>query len=226
MPDADSTLRARPVPNGRIAAYVLIGCSALAVVALAMHPTAGAVRRPQDLAPAIVALTPIDEAVHAAMLAVVAAWLFALSVYALRRGITNGLVLAGLIGFGLGSLALTGAAVTDGFVVPAFGAHAARAGGDLHAVMAVFGLLGTAIAVFTKFGMVAISAGVLSWSVELVARGGRPRAAGIAGIVSALAVCGVLFSARSLHPHILVAMVVVQAVGYVWIARLLLSDAV
>ena len=71
-----------------------------------------------------------------------------------------------------------------------------------------------------------MSAGVVLWSVDLLASPGILRTAGVIGVASGIVTVAVLAFAGHLNPHSLGAVVTIQAVWYLAVAVLLLRRLV
>jgi hypothetical protein len=211
------------VPDGRIAGVAILASAAVGLVAIAHHPTVGTARGAADVFGQIAALSAIDEVVHGVLIVLSGALLFGFAVFAQRRGLHRGSVLLGLIGYAVASGGIIGAALIDGFLVPALGSRYAGApaqsmGTGLH----LLGMAGTAIQILTKFAFVATAVAVLSWSAGLLRARGAVRATGFAGIVAAVVSVVTMVWAGQLNPHNLVVIVGVQSVWNVAIGVLLI----
>lgn len=130
----------------------LAAAAILAVVAMAHHPTAAHGSRSGDF-------------VHAAMILLLAVMFWAFAFYSLRRGIERPAVLAGLVAYGLSLVAHFGAAVINGFLVPALAARGHGAVG--HDTFLLAWETNQALA---RLGVYATGVAYLAWSWDLLRR--------------------------------------------------------
>jgi hypothetical protein len=224
---ANSSPAGIDAPNGKIAGFIIAACAALSIFAVALHPQATA-RSHGDLMTQLVALGAMDRAVHGLLVLFAFALLWGLAVFSIRRGFARPTVLAGFIAYAIGILAWLGAALIDGFITPAVAEHyiaAAPAAQD--AATNLLALCAITIQILTKFGLIAISIGILKWSAGLLPTPGLPRTVGIIGIVAGLLPpAAVLLANVHLSPHSLAVIVIVQATWYIGIAALLIRERV
>lgn len=213
-------------PSGTAAGFAIAACAVLTVVAIAHHPTTSA-REPAEAITQIVHLATLDRIVHGVLIALMGVLVFAFAVFSLRRGLHRQTVLAALIAYAAGIGAIVGAGLVDGFLVSALAERYAGAGPDaVRLATTFFVFCALVIQILTKFGMIALSTGVVLWSADLVRTPGALRITGIVGIASGAAVVVVLAFAGRLNPHNLVAVVLLQAVWYVAVAVLLVRGRV
>jgi hypothetical protein len=196
----------------------------LTVVAIAHHPVGAGVSSADVLA-SLVRSASMDRLVHGVILAVLLLSVFGFCVFAMRRGLQRPAVLGGLIAFVAGCAALAQAAVIDGFLVPAVAEHARP-----DAAAAALLMLRTpalAIQSFTFVGIVAVSAAIALWSIDLFRSGGAARAAGVAGALAALAMLWTMaLHVNRLNPHTLGVIVAAQAIWYVIVGALLIRGRI
>jgi hypothetical protein len=208
--------------TSRRAGIVLAACAALAVVAIAFHPFV-TVRGAAPALAQIHAFALIDRLVHGALIVISVGLFFGLVVFAMQRGLQREPVLIGLIAYALGLIALIGAALIDGFLVPAVAARFDATPAALPMAAALFAFAGSAIQVLTKFGIAAMSAAILFWSLDLVRDRGMPRISGIVGVVAAVLVLAVITIGGAVNAHTMGAILIVQAAWYTAIAVLLIT---
>ncbi len=151
----------------RFAALFLGGFSVLIPVAALHHPVVDT-RSPDVLLSEMARLSANDRAFHAFMIGLVIALFFALAAYAtdaLNRRPPN---VAALMIFATGCGALIGAALIDGFFLPAFGEHyVGRPMPIAQQALPVLLAAGIAIQVFSKFGLLAYAAAGFAWSLDI-----------------------------------------------------------
>lgn len=213
-------------PDGRLAAAVIAACAIVAILAVAQHPVV-ATHAPAQAIPELVQLGPTDRMVHGILIAVMAALLFGFSVFSLRRGFARQSTVVGLIAYAAGVGAMIGAALIDGFVTPDIAARYVRVSPeDITAAMPLLLFSAVAIQNLTKLGFVAMSTGIFGWSASLLRSPGTLRASGILGMAAALLSLGIVAYTHYLNPHILGAIVIVQALWYLAVAGLLVTRRV
>jgi len=207
--------------NGRIAGWVLIATALLAVLAMLHHPVGGG-GTPEEAADSIARIAGPARLVHGAMIGVAVVLLYALSAFALKRGVSRPLVLAGLVAYGAGTLAMLPAPVLDGFVAPDL---AERALGDSER-LALFkphlSLVFSIAIAFAKLATILMSLGVLLFSLDLIGAPGlggwMGRGVGVLGAaVGAAAAGAVITGALQLNAH---GMTAVVAAWGLWFAAL------
>ena len=213
-------------PSGMAAGIAIAACALLTIFAIAHHPTVSA-RAPAEALTLIVQLATQDRIVHGAMIAIMGVLMYGFAIFSLRRGLHRETSVAGLIAFAAGVVAVIGAALIDGFLTPSIAERYAGAPPDaIKAAMQFLLVGGLTIQILTKFGIVAMSAGVAFWSADLVATPGLLRATGVIGFVSSIVTVGFLVFAGHLNPHSLSTIVIVQAVWYLAVAVLLVRGRV
>jgi hypothetical protein len=201
--------------SGRASGIVLLAGSAVMIGFMALHPTVNH-HAPSGLAAEMSRVAFRNALVHGALIANQGLILLGLLGLADRLGPRRMLVRAGVIAAAIGSIALPGAAVLNGFVSPGF--IAASAGGKVPSDELHAGLLLAHLASVTlvRIGVPALCAAVLAWSAVLLRRGGPGRAIGALG-----AACGlgpIIAQATGHLPvdvHGLGAFVVAQSIWYV-----------
>ena len=213
-------------PSGTAAGFAIAFCALATIVAISHHPTVSA-RAPAEAIAAMVRVATADRIVHGSLIAILAVLLYSFTVFSLRRGLHRETSVAGLVAYTIGIVALIGAGLIDGFLFPAIAER--YAGAPAEAAKAAVPVLvagASMVQILSKFGFAAMSAGVAFWSANLLATSGVVRAAGVIGVVSALAAAGVLVFAGQLNPHSVGAIAVVQALWYLAVAVLLIRGRV
>jgi hypothetical protein len=218
-------IQGRTSANEKIAALALALFAVVGVVAIVHHPTL-VVREPREALAGIVRLASLDRIVHGSLIGMIAALVFALTIFSIRCGIERASTLAALVSYGLGSVMNTCAALLDGFVLPDIAHRYAEASPpDVSIATAMLFGLFSAIQEFTKVGLVMTSAGIVLWSFGFV-RLPRDRPTAILGAVCGVAALLLVVVGGPLTPRTLLPIVALQAVWYVAIAGWLLSSGV
>jgi hypothetical protein len=166
--------------------------------------------------------------VHGSLIALMLMGYWALTEFALQRGVERPLVRAGLVFYGAGVMAMIGAAAVAGFMTAKAPALAARsADTDLHLAALLINFTGLMNETMANLGMVAMSAGILAWSIGLLHSAGWPRAVGIIGVLVGVGPAVALI-AGGLNLNVVGMMLVIlgQAVWNVGIGVLLIRGRV
>jgi hypothetical protein len=225
----DSTVLQEPpspsaagAPRGTIAGTVIAGCGVLAVFAMAHHPSVEA-RTPAEAIREIGRIGAVNEVVHGAMIAIVAALLFAFAVYCLRRGIGKEAVLGGLVAHAIGTGATIVAATISGFLIPEIAARYATASpSNMQFAVQVISICGELIQLFGKLGVIGMSLAIVLWSVDLIPLPRYVRVTGALGLAVGLFAVAMLVFGGPLTPRTLGAIVLGQAIWYCAVGTLLI----
>ena len=174
----------------RIAGATLVSASALAVLAMSHHPSAHGGTGAEWMSE-MARVGGLSRAVHAAMIATVVAIWLALDAWSDARG-GRGAVRVAARFYGLGALAMIGAALINGFAVDSLAARALA--GGLEAVDDASRLIPLTWALnqtLAGFGVFAMCAGIAAWSLDLWrVPGTLARLAAGYGVLMALVTCG------------------------------------
>jgi len=223
MQQVDSGSAAALVPDGRVAGFVIVASAVLALGAIARHPTVGAARGSADVLAQVAALSTADEVVHGALIVLIGGLLFGFTVFSQRCGLHRGFVVFGMIGFAVASAGMIGAALIDGFLIPALASRYAGASPQsIDTALHVIAAAAAAIQILSKFAIAVTAVAVASWSVGLVRSTGTLRTAGFVGLASAVVSVVILISTRHLNPHSLGIIVGLQSIWYATIGILLM----
>jgi hypothetical protein len=217
---ASNIASSRTAPPTRTTGFVLLAVTLLAIVFMAHHPTAG---RSPDVGHAVERIAGLSHAsavVHGVLIAALLAMLHCLSMFASRRDLDRPLVRAGAIAYATGVVVMIGAALVSGFVtaqVATLMPHDTPA--DLqvtHHLLILCGILNQACA---NCATVAMSAGILLWSIDLLRDRGLARAGGVLGLfVGIVPMVALPIGAIHLDVHGMLAVVVLQAAWQLVIA--------
>ena len=203
-PPADAS-----APPGKIAGYAIAAGALLILLANGMLSAAGV--RPD---------AELFRAVHGTMIASTFSLLYGFAVYSLRRGLRREAVVAGLVAYGIGVGATIGAALIEGFIFPTLGFHSKSWDSNLEVFCA------SLIDLLTKFGVVAISAAIALWSIDLASGRGVSRAVAAIGFAAAPIAVGALFMGAAIFPYALSIIAISQGIWYLAIATLLVREQV
>lgn len=213
---------AEAVPRGTLAGVVIAGCGALAVFAMAHHPSVET-RTPAEAIREIGRVGSMNQLVHGAMIAIIAALLFGFAVYSIRRGIAKEAVLGGLIAHAIGTAAMIVAATISGFLVSEIAARYTTASPNgMQFAVQVIAICGQVIQLFGKLGVIGMSLAIVLWSIDLVQRRRFVRMTGILGFAAGTFALGMLVFGGHLTPQTLGAIVLGQAIWYCAVGALLI----
>jgi len=200
-------------PSYRPAAVALVACTVLSAIAVAAHPSVDVSSASQLLAD-MVKGRRADEHVHAAVIIFMAGYFFGFVGFAQRVGLQRTTVRLGLIAYGIGALAMIGAAMLDGFITPGYAAQFAGAPPEkAEMAVAILQLAWTMLQYLSVLGFIGMSVGMLGVSLPLLQAGGLARITGIAGLISGVLPVGFLVVAQvNLDPPLLIGILAVQAI--------------
>jgi hypothetical protein len=189
---------ARGDAGGMLAAGgIILTATLLEILAMAHHPSAGTAAI-ADAPRQIAMLSGLAALVHGVLIGLMLLVAYGLSEFALRRGLRRPLIRAGAIAYGVGVIAMLGATLVSGFVIPDLAASTPHVSPlDLEINAELFVLCRVLNQTCANFGVVAMSAGIVFWSIDLLRDSGSRRLAGVlgclVGVVPAFALlCGLL----------------------------------
>lgn len=133
--------------------------------------------------------------VHGVAMASVCAYAFGYASLARRLGLQLPLVLAGLVAYLMGCMAMVGATIMDGFITPHIAADAIMGSPErIRIGYELVHYVGLALTDLAKFGWVLQAIGSLAWAMALLAQRGLGRAVGVVGVLSAAMVCAAVLA--------------------------------
>jgi hypothetical protein len=224
MPAATLTPERHLLPDDTVAAgIILLVVTLLEILAMAHHPTVGTA----DVGTAVQRIgefSRLSGLVHGVLIAVLLLTFHGLTTFAQQLGFVRPLVRSGVIAYGSGTIVMIGAALVSGFVigdVTTLGPHDTAVDLQIdHHVLILCRILNQACA---DFAVVAMSVGIVLWSVELLRIHGSARWIGVLGcVVGIVPVVRLLSGSIRLDVHGMSTVVLVQAVWTVAIAAWLL----
>jgi hypothetical protein len=195
----------------RLVGGTLIGASALSLLAMSHHPTAHGMTDELWVAD-LVRIGALSRPVHGGMIVcVIAIWL-ALGEWSAWRGGALTRVAEKL--YGLGAIAMIGAALINGFAIDHLASNALKDGAEgLRDAARVMPLAWSLNQTLAGFGVFALSAGIVAWAVDLWrVPGVFSRVAAAYGVVVMLGLCSAFaFGLFPLDVRGMSAVVVAQA---------------
>lgn len=185
MQNHPATQDAAPaIDRDRTAGLAIAAAAIISTVAVAMdRGTSG--HNQQEILQGIAALQPLKEWVHAIAMASVTAMAFGYTVLARKLDLHRPTALAGLLLYLLGCVAMFGATLIDGFIIPHLAVDGAKATPERVAFS--YNLIhyaGIALNDAAKLGWVLQAVGTLAWSMQLLRMRGLARTAGVVGLLS------------------------------------------
>lgn len=210
---ADNKANERP-------AGIAIAFAAIAMLLFMMHHPLPLARDTKGFIGEMVHEGLASAIVHGALIGVMGLLLFGFTGLADQLGWYRLSVRAGLIAYAIGLVAMSAAALTDGFILPALAAHYAdRLNGGLETFLASSQLLYLALAAAARVGVFGLSLAVLLWSLELIWRARARSAVGALGLIVGISPIILLLMGRlPLSFGGMLAFVVSQAAWYLAIA--------
>ena len=140
---------------------------------------------PLEILQGIARLQGLKELVHGVAIASVCGYAFGYTVLARRLGLHRPLVLAGLVAYLLGCVAMIGATILDGFVTPHIAVDAIAAAPERVAfAYNLVHYLGVVLNDLAKLGWILQTVAALAWSATLMGESGFNRVIGIVGALS------------------------------------------
>ncbi len=196
--------------------WLLALSTLLSLVLIAHHPVAD-LHDPARGLSNIVALGAAQRWVHGLLILIVLLFATGFSGFAWRLGIAHPLVMAGWLSQVLGAMALIGAGLLDGFVVPDIAGHwAARGGAGAYDLIAFSGAW---LQADTKLGLVLMALSAVFFGHALLHHRGGARWIGLLGIgVGGFSAVFVLNMAGRFNVPLLLAYMSAQAAWHLTVA--------
>jgi hypothetical protein len=181
-----------PPPNARIAGIAMALASLLSVALMMRHPSLGS-HSIAEVVDEIGAKAMPSRVVHGALIALIGTLIYAFIEFSQRLGSKRLPVRAGLVAYLMGSGTMIGAALISGFLVPDLAATFARGRAeDLDAFRNLLTLCSLGNRTLANCGVIAMSAGILLWSIALLSSHRRHVRIGVLGLVAGAAPAGAL----------------------------------
>ena len=172
----------------------------------------------------IARFSTLSAIVHGVLITLMLLIVYAFVDFALRRGLFRPLIRAGGIAYGCGVLVMVGAALVSGFIstgVSALLPHATAV--DLQINLQILLLCRVLNQSCANFAVVAMSAGIVCWSLDLCRNSGSLRAVGVFGcLVGLVPALALLFGELRLDVHGMTEVVVAQSAWNIAVALLMI----
>jgi hypothetical protein len=201
---------------------ILVGGTLLEILAMAHHPSV----RTADLAAALQQIAQLGRLsgwVHGVALAAMLCIAYGLLEFAVRRGWSRAWIRAGSIAYAAGVLTMIGAGLVSGFILPDLVASTPHVSATDLAINAQLLVLCRVLnQSCANFATVAICAGIICWSIDLLSERGWSRLLGYLGLLAGAVPAALLITGHLLlNVHGMSAVVWVQALWNVAVAALL-----
>ncbi len=220
MPDQNNNNHAGLIAGGALAAAAL-GAIAL----MTLHPTTGSPGH-DSVARELIAESTLNSFVHGGMIGFVLVFYFALSALSRRLNESHSSVRAAQLLFGAATIAMTGAALVSGFIVPGLAEHYVDVADD-QVFRAQLLALSETNQTLAKAGSLFYGVAILLWSIRLVVMSGLPRIAGFGGLfVGPVIAIGILTGHLVLNVHGMGLVIVLMGVWFMLIALQLIRGSV
>jgi hypothetical protein len=208
--------------RARGAGALLIAATLLEILAMAHHPAV----HTHDLSQAIGQLrmlAGVAALVHGILITLMWLGFFALSEFTVRRNPARMAIRFGFMAYAMGLAAMTGAAIVSGFITPGVAlASAGVDGTDLKITGQLLNLCLLGNQALARLGVVAMSAGIAAWSLDLVRAPGLERVLGVLGIAIGVGCAGALIGgALQLDVHGMLGVIVAQGIWCIGVGVLL-----
>lgn len=222
----DAAIPTDPSLQRTRSAGIAIATAAIVSTIFVALDRSGGGNNPLEILQGIARLQGLKELVHAVAIASVCAFAFGYATLARRLGLRRPLVLAGTTTYLIGCLAMIGATITDGFVIPHMAADAITATPERVAfACSLIHYAGVALNDLAKLGWLLQAAGTLAWSSALVQERGFNRVVGVVGVLSSLLVIALIAeSATYMTMTSLLSVLLAQLVWNVAAAVLLMRN--
>lgn len=184
MKDKNMLLNTTPASSQRIAAITMITVNVLSMLAMMHHPVADHDSN-TGFVQSLVSMGGLNQLVHGALIATtLITWLCLVEFSA--HNLKQAIVRNGILLYSLGSFAMVGAAMTNGFVIIHLAEGLQQSSNELQAASpSLFQLTWAVNQTLTGFAVIAMCAGIACWSVHLLSGSKYARILAVAGLVMA-----------------------------------------
>ncbi len=211
--------------GGKIAGGALVLAALGAVALITQHPTTGSPGH-DSIAGEIIAESALNRSVHGGMIAFVLVFYYAMSSFSRQLGEARSSVRAAQLLFAAATIAMIGAPLISGFIVPGVADHYADAANE-DVFRAQLTLLGETNQALAKAGSIFYGAAIFFWSLRLAGLAGLSRIAGFVGLaVGVLIVAGVLTGHLVLDVHGMGVVIFLMGVWFILVAVQLMRGKV
>ena len=212
------------LPGSRTAGFAIAIATVASTIFVALDRGASG-HTPAETLQSIADLQTLKQLVHGVAIASVCVYAFGYAALSRQLGLHRPQVLAGLVAYLTGCVAMIAATLLDGFVTPHIAADAAGAAPErLRFAYDLIHFLGLVLTDFARAGWLLQAAGALAWSLVLLRDSGLPRAIGAVGVLSSVLVgVAVTVSGANMSMGALLGILLSQLVWNLAAAVLLIS---
>jgi hypothetical protein len=184
MKDQNIFMNSSPSPSHRTAAIMLIAVSVLSVMMMAHHPTAST-ESPTDFMQTLISIRGLNQLVHGGLIATtLITWLCLIEFSA--HDLKQALVRNGILLYSLGTFAMVGAAMTNGFIISRLAESILQSSTNLQAASPLlFQFTWSVNQTLDGFAVITMCTGIACWSIHLISSTKHARLLGVAGLVMA-----------------------------------------
>ena len=205
------------------AGIAIVAATVLSTVFVALDRSSGG-HAPAEILAGIADLAARKAAVHGVAIASVCAYGFGYATLARRLGLERPNVLAGLVCYLIGCVAMVGATLVDGFVIPHLAIDALATPGRIDFGYDLVHALGVVVNDLARLGWTLQAVGALAWSLSLLRGDRMARMAGAVGLLSSALVGGlIVLSATRMSMTALLSVLVAQLLWNVAAAGVLVA---
>jgi len=209
----------------RAAGVLMLAAAVVSTVFVALDPVVTAAT-PRAILEGIVANGPMHRTVHAVELACVLSLAFGFTSLAARTGLRRPAVLGACIAYGVGCLAMVGAAITDGFITGDVAAYYLQAGRSVDTGREMIHLCYVVVQDLAATSWFFQAAGVLAMALALLRERGLQRIVGAFGLATgALPPIAIVATWPTMDTAVVVGILSAQMVWNAAAATLLLRRA-
>ena len=176
-------------------AGIAIACATILSIIFVALDSEALGKKPQEIMQSMIAMRAMKGLVHGVAIASVLSYIFGFATLAQKLDLRRPLVLGGLTTYLVGSVAMIGATILDGFI--STDVAQAFVGASPEGVKTGYNLIvfaGIALTDLAKLGWVLQAIGTCAWAVSLVAERGFARAVAYIGLASGTLVLAAVFS--------------------------------
>jgi hypothetical protein len=209
----------------RSAGIAIAAATIVSTIFVALDRSGGG-SNPREILQGIADLVVLKEVVHGVAIASVCGYAFGYTTLARRLGLHRPLVLAGLVAYLFGCVAMIGATILDGFVTPHIAIDVIGASPQwVTSAYQQIHYLGVILNDLAKLGWILQAVGAVAWSIALMRENGFNRAIGVIGILSSSLVCvAILGSATNMSMSSLLGVLFAQLIWNIAAAVVLIRE--
>jgi hypothetical protein len=182
MKDQNMLVNSTPSSSHRNAAIMLIAVNVLSVLVMAHHPTAST-ESPTGFMQTLISIRGLNQLVHGGLIATtLITWLCLVEFSA--HNLKLALVRNGILLYSLGTFAMVGAAMTNGFIITRLAEGLLESPSNFQAASPLlFQFTWSVNQTLAGFAVIAMCAGIACWSIHLISGMKYACILGVAGLL-------------------------------------------